>query len=331
MARMAHHLTAGLRSRGHDVDVLAAERLPRIAVRDVRIPALLPRWRGISRRARAADVVSLHGTIPAFSDVFFTMSRVHRDMPPIVYSHHMDIRFRRGRAFTDTYGAIYRRLMRRASATIAATEATAGVLRAGGQRNVSAVPYGYDPALVRHDVAKTPDFSLLFVGQLRPYKGIDVLLRAMQRLPGVRLRIAGRGYAEAEYRALAASLGLANVDFLGAVSDDDLWRLYGESHAFVLPSTEMEYFGIAILEAMASGCVPVISDMPGPAELVADCGLVTPRIDDAALATAIASLRDDPARMAMLSGRARERASTMTWGRCVERYAAILESTGRAT
>ena len=78
---------------------------------------------------------------------------------------------------------------------------------------------------------------------------------------------------------------------------------------------------------MASGCVPVISDLPGPVELVADCGIVTPRLDDAALAQAIASLRDDPDRVASLAERARARAADLTWERCVERYLAVFQRT----
>ena len=323
MARMAGRLIEGFRARGHDVDVLAAERMPRIAIRDVRIPALAPRWRGVSRRARAADVVALHGPVPAFSDAFLLLSRAHRDMPPIAYTHHMDIRFRHGGTLTAAYGRLYRRLMRRAALTIVSTDATARTFGPHPRPPVHVVPFGVDHERVRGDVPKTPDFTLLFVGQLRPYKGIDVLLRAMQGLQGVRLRIAGRGYAEAEYRAMASRLGVAQVEFLGQVSDDDLWRLYAESHAFVLPSTEMEYFGIATLEAMASGCPPIISDLPGPVEVVGDAGVVVARGDEHALRAAIAALRDDPARRATLRDRARARAAAFTWDRCVEQHLAL--------
>lgn len=329
MARVAGRLIAGFRERGHEVDVLASELLPSIRVRDVRLPALLPRWRSVARRARAADIVSLHGPIPAFSDVFLAMSRFHRDMPPIAYTHHMEIRFRDGTALTSAYGRIYRRLIPRAAMTIVSTEATARTFSAHERRALHVVPFGVDAERIRGDVPKTPDFSLLFVGQLRPYKGVDVLLRAMQRLPGVRLTIAGQGYAERDLRAMARELDLKHVEFVGAVSDDELWRLYAESHAFVLPSTEMEYFGIATLEAMASGCVPVISDMPGPVELVGDTGVVVPRLDHEALAAALAALRDDPARVGTLSDRARAKAAGMTWDLCVERYLALYATLAR--
>lgn len=323
MARVAERLTDGFRVRGHEVDVLASERLPRLAVREMRIPVTASSWRSISRRIRAADVLSLHGPIPAFSDLLLLSSRFGQAPRPLAYTHHMDIGFGRLRFLTRPYEAAMRRLAARAGAVIVSTEATAATF--GRHPNVRVVPFGVDLDRVG-DEAKFGEFSALFVGQLRPYKGVDVLLRAMARLPDVRLRIAGRGFAEASLRELAAKLGLANVEFLGPVPEADLWSLYARSHVLVQPSVEMEFFGLAMLEGMASGCVPVISDLPGPAEVLGDAGVVVARGDDAALARAIARLRDDPAGRAALSERGRARAGGFTWDRCIDRHLEIYTS-----
>jgi len=325
MARVSEKLTAGFRERGHSVDIVASSLLPRLMVADFRFAPLLPHWGWVHDLAARADVISLHGPIPTFSDFFLMMDRVQRDLPPIGYTHHMDIKFRHMQAVTRLYDKIYGQLAQRADVTIVSTEATAGALPAAWRRKTHVVPFGVDLHRVRHDVSKAAEFTMLFVGQMRPYKGVDVLLKAMRLLPGVKLNIAGAGYADAEYRAMAADFGLTNVHFLGRVSDEELWRLYAESHVFVLPSTEMEYFGLVILEAMASGCVPVISDLPGPAEVVGDVGHVVPRMDVEALAAAIADLRDSPAKRAALSERARERASRYTWERCVDEYLRLYE------
>jgi len=320
MARVCEKLTAGFRAHGHRVDIVAGALLPRLLLADVRLSPLLPHWGWVHDLAARSDVISLHGPIPAFSDFFLMMDAVQHDLPPIGYTHHMDIKFRRLTPLTGLYGRLYGRLAQRADVTIVSTRATARTLPPPWRRKAHVVPFGVDLHRVRHDVPKANEFTALFVGQLRPYKGVDVLLKAMRRLPGVKLNIVGKGYADAEYRAMAERFGLRNVHFLGAVSDDELWRLYAESQVFVLPSTEMEYFGLVILEAMASGCAPVISDLPGPAEVVGDVGHVVPRLDVDALVAAIADLRDSPAKLAAHSERARQRASAYTWERCVDQY-----------
>ena len=168
--------------------------------------------------------------------------------------------------------------------TIASTCATAREFNGSDTR---VVPFGVEHDRVRDDIARDASFSALFVGQLRPYKGVDVLLRAMADLPDVQLTIAGRGYAEPALRRLATERHLADVTFAGSPADDALWELYARSHLFVQPSTEMEYFGLASLEAMASGCVPVITGLPGPVEVVDGAGRIVPPGDVRALAQAI--------------------------------------------
>ncbi len=326
MARVADKLGAGFRARGHSVDLLGGSNLPRLLLSDVRLSPLLPHWGWVHERASQADVISLHGPVPSFSDFFLLMSRLQGGLPPIGYTHHMDIRFRRGTRFTDLYGRLNGQLAARADTTIVSTDATRRSLPNGAwRRRTHVVPFGVDHGCAQQGLEREREFTLLFVGQLRPYKGIDVLLRAMRRLPDVRLRIVGKGYSEQTYREMAARFGLENVEFLGGVTDDELWRLYATSHLFVLPSTEMEYFGLVLLEAMTSGAVPVISNMPGPSEVVADAGRIVPRGDASALARTIAELRDSPATLATLSERARERAAQFTWDACVERYLELYE------
>jgi len=319
MARVAGRLTDGFRARGHDVDVLASERLRRVRVRELRVPLLLPSWRSVSRRIGAADVVSLHGPIPAFSDLLLFFRRFGQGAPAVAYTHHMDVGFRRLAFLTGPYGTAMRRLAARAGAVIVSTRATAATFR---HPNVQVVPFGVDLERVREE-PKFDEFTVLFVGQLRPYKGVDVLLRAAARLPDVRLLVAGTGYAEAPLRALATKLGLRNAEFLGPVPEDALWSLYARSHVLAQPSLEMEFFGLAMLEGMASGCVPVISDLPGPVEVLGDAGLVVPRGDEAALAAAIGRLRDGEALRASLAARAAARAGGFTWDRCIDRHLEI--------
>jgi rhamnosyl/mannosyltransferase len=330
MARVTEKLSAGFRSRGHSVDIVAGAHLPRLLLADIRLAPLLPHWGWVHERAAQADVVSLHGPVPAISDFFLLMNRLQGGLPPIAYMHHMDIRFRRGTQLVELYGSLYANLAARAELSIVSTEATRrSISHPAWRARTHVVPFGVEQGCVA-ELPREREFTLLFVGQLRPYKGVDVLLRAMRRLKGVRLRIVGKGYAEQTYRDMAGRFGLDNVEFLGGVSDEELWRLYATSHLFVLPSMEMEYFGLVLLEAMISGGVPVTSDMPGPAEVVGDAGRIVPRGDDLALAEAIAALRDSPATVAELSDRARARAATFTWDRCVERHLELYSTISRS-
>jgi glycosyltransferase involved in cell wall biosynthesis len=101
--------------------------------------------------------------------------------------------------------------------------------------------------------------SVLCVGRLVSYKGVEFLIRALERIK-TRLWIIGTGPLEGSLRNLAQEKGLAHrVEFLGRVSAQDLVAYYHACDVFVLPSiTNAEMFGVAQLEAMACR-KPVIS------------------------------------------------------------------------
>jgi glycosyltransferase involved in cell wall biosynthesis/SAM-dependent methyltransferase len=103
---------------------------------------------------------------------------------------------------------------------------------------------------------------LLTVRNLELRMGLDTLLRAMplviERHPEVQLLVAGAGSRRADLEALAASLGvLAHVHFLGFVPDEDLPLYYQAADGFVLPTRELEGFGLVTVEALACG-TPVL-------------------------------------------------------------------------
>lgn len=109
----------------------------------------------------------------------------------------------------------------------------------------------------RFTPANRVDDYYLMVGRLVPYRRIDILIEAFNRL-GRRLLIAGSGRDRARLEALAKP----NVEFLGYVSDDDLPDLLARCRAFMFPGEED--FGIAPIQAMATGR-PVIAYAAGGA------------------------------------------------------------------
>jgi glycosyltransferase involved in cell wall biosynthesis len=140
------------------------------------------------------------------------------------------------------------------------------------------------------------DGPLLYFGRLSPEKGVDDLLRSMQQVPEMRLVIAGDGPQRGELQALAASLGLSNVEFVGQVGRAQRDSLIAKSQFTVFPSHAYETLGKTILESYAEGRAVVASDLGSRRELVrqGETGLLYRPGDVNELAGAIRSLGSNP-------------------------------------
>jgi phosphatidyl-myo-inositol dimannoside synthase len=140
-------------------------------------------------------------------------------------------------------------------------------------------------------------FVLVSVGALdQPYKGTDVLLRAVSRLhragAPIRLRVVGEGRLRPALKQAARELDLgASVEFLGQQDRDGVVEALDAAHLFVLPSLT-EGLPRALLEAMARGLPAVATDVGGVPELLPASCLV-PAGDATALAGRIAQLISD--------------------------------------
>jgi glycosyltransferase involved in cell wall biosynthesis len=135
-------------------------------------------------------------------------------------------------------------------------------------------------------------------GRLVPYKGFDVLIRAIHEIDA-QLVIIGTGRLEAELKALVTSLGLeSRVTFTGFLDRGEQRLWLNAARVFALSSvSEAETFGIAQLEAMCCGCPVVNTSLPTGVPLVARDGkegLTVPPSDVKALAAAISKLLDQP-------------------------------------
>ncbi|MFN6980081.1 MAG: glycosyltransferase family 4 protein, partial [Gemmobacter sp.] len=128
------------------------------------------------------------------------------------------------------------------------------------------------------------------LARLEPEKGVDVLVRAAARVPGVSFVVAGEGGQRAALARLIARTG-APVRLAGFVAAGDLLDL---CDIYVQPS-RAEAFGLGVAEAMAAGRPVIASRAGGLPELVAEgeTGLLVPPGDPAALAAAIGRLAGD--------------------------------------
>jgi glycosyltransferase involved in cell wall biosynthesis len=154
---------------------------------------------------------------------------------------------------------------------------------------------------------------VLFVGRLRHYKGVHVLLAALARLPAeVQALIAGSGPLEARLRAQAQAYGVADrAHFLGTLDDEEVAALYHAADVFVLPSTNRaETFGIVQLEAMACGKPVICTELGTGTSYVNQhgiTGLVIPPNDPDALAAAVQHLLANPELRAAMGAAGQQR------------------------
>jgi glycosyltransferase involved in cell wall biosynthesis len=134
--------------------------------------------------------------------------------------------------------------------------------------------------------------TLLSVGHLIDRKGHDHAIRALARLPGVRLMIAGDGPRDAALRALAKAQGVDDrVRFLGHVDQHRLPDLYGVADA-TLSCSDREGIANVLLESLACGTPLVATPVWGSPEVirVAEAGLLVAERSDDAIAQGTAAL-----------------------------------------
>lgn len=148
--------------------------------------------------------------------------------------------------------------------------------------------------------------------RLEPVKGITTLIEAIgivaRKRPSIRLEIAGKGSLRSALEQDAARIGVtSNVSFLGW--REDVPALMRSWHIFVLPSLD-EGFGLAALEAMASGLPVIASDEGGLRELILDSqtGFLVPVGSPEAIANKIELLLDDADLRTKMGMLGRERA-----------------------
>ena len=131
---------------------------------------------------------------------------------------------------------------------------------------VSVIPIGISPKAYETVDSERLDFwrsrlskpFFLFIGAMRYYKGLHIALQAIAGTE-IQIAVAGINGIEKDLKAQAAALKLKNVDFLGAVNDEDKIALLHLCYGYIFPShLRSEAFGISLLEAAMAG-KPMIS------------------------------------------------------------------------
>lgn len=293
-------------------------------VSEIARPGGIPLWRGAARVIRdgSFDLVHLHVPNPTGE---YVHSAVGDDVPYVV-TYHADVH--RNPRIARIYLRHLKRTLDAARTVIVSSNelvAASPVLSVLPQpERIEVVPFGVDierfsPGITNGSRAFRdrwgPRPVVLFLGRLRHYKGVDLLIEAVAASEGVVLVVGGDGPERIRITALGTELLGDRFHHLPDVSEDDLPDLYRAADVFCLPSTKpAETFGISVLEAMASG-LPAITTELGTATSTINAagttGEVVPPGTSDALRTAIERiLGDEPRRDAMATA-ARERVVSM--------------------
>lgn len=173
--------------------------------------------------------------------------------------------------------------------------------------------------------------TILYLGRLQRYKGIEDIFEAVARLRSrgtdTRVVVAGSGPHQSALVRRVERLGISGVvRFEGRVSEARKGELLRGSWVHVLPSPK-EGWGITVMEAAAAGTASVASDAPGLRESVRDgeTGWLFPNGDVGALADLLAEVVMNPEEVRRRGEAARRYAETLTWERAAERTELHLE------
>ncbi len=263
--------------QGHEVHVISLEpsgvpgvqehRLARRFGNKLDYLAAIPRVRRLVKTIRP-DLLHAH-----YATSYGFLGALSGLRPFVVTAWGSDI------LVTPRESAVMRHLVRwvleRADAITSDAEfMTAAILEMGGHAKTLTIPLGVNQRLLNApaDAPRRP--LVVSLRNLEPQFRIDRLIQAFQtvaqRDPSARLLIGNRGPELPALQALAETLNLKDrVEFIGFQSPGDLHRLLRESAVYVsIP--ESDATSVTLLEAMALGAYPIVSDLPANREWVDD-------------------------------------------------------------
>ncbi len=255
------------------------------------------------------DLLHLH--LPNTSAFWALLSPAARRLPWIVHWHSdvpLDAAQRKLRLAYRLYRPWEQALLRRAKAIIATSRfyLDSSAALAPWHDKTQVIPLGLGATSTSIQSCDWPEnigmvapLRILAVGRLAYYKGHDILLHALAKIPAAVLLLVGSGERETALKQLAQDLGItARIRFTGAIDDAELAAAYASADVFCLPSIERsEAFGLVLLEAMRAGLSVVASAIPGSGvgHVVrnGETGLLVTAGDANVLADALSRLQDD--------------------------------------
>ena len=285
------------------------------------------------------DLIHAHWLIPQGLCATIVRRLVKKPAPPILCtSHGGDLYGLNGKIMTG----LKRYVLNDAEAVTTVSQAMWDTVRSIGieMKKVQVIPMGVDlqNLFIPSEIRKQSK-SILFVGRVVEKKGLCFLVEAMQEIiikhPEAKLRVAGEGPELSNIRNLANSLGVANhIQFLGAVPNVSLPRLYQTSDLVVFPSIvakggDREGFGLVLAEALGCECAVIATDIPATRDIIKDgeTALIVQQKDARQIGDKVIRLLDDPELRHSLGTKGRQYvAQRFDWNVITSCYAELLQA-----
>ncbi len=197
--------------------------------------------------------------------------------------------------------------------------------RVGGRRRIHVTPNGIHtqqfvgPRPLQDEPSQAADdrFTVVFLGSLKPWHGVGILLRAFEelrdRIPNATLRVIGHGPLTSLVEALEARLGSEWVQIVGEVPHHEVPEYLTQADVGVAPYPMLDNFYFSpmkVIEYMAAGLPVVASSLGQLRELIdhGETGLLVPPGDRSSLADALATLALDRKKRIKMGHKAQSRA-----------------------
>ena len=280
------------------------------------------RARRLAREARADVVHFTGGTLPVVAP------------RPVVLTVHDLVWLRAanpGRPYVRWYYGRFQPLLARRADALVVDSAAARADVADGlgidPSRITVAGMGADERFFTLERRPEEPPFVLAVGTIEARKDLATAVRAVERLPVIRLIAVGAPTPyERHVRAEIARRGLAErVEIRGYVDDDELLRLYSQASALIFPS-RYEGFGLPPLQALAAGLPVVASRIPVLQEVLGDAAWYAPPEDDLAFANALQRVLGGGPDVEAHIVRGRSRAAHFTWQVVASRMVAVYRS-----
>ncbi|MFO7965717.1 MAG: glycosyltransferase [Desulfobacterales bacterium] len=262
----------------------------------------------IAKRIRP-DILHAHWTIP--QGISGVICKKLLKIPLVTTVHGSDI-FSFSRSKLNSLNTW---ILKHSTACTVNSSATAAAVHKMAGIDPTIIPMGVDTDFFRPKKKKKTEKELngrwertiLFVGRLIDWKGVDNLVRAMPlvlaKFPASRLIVVGEGLERQRLENLSRELGVAgSIDFTGGLSQNEIVDYYRMADVFVLPSIinekgETEGLGVVLLEALACGVPVVGTKVGGIVDIIAHekTGLLVPQKSPEKLAGSIVRLFEEDA------------------------------------
>ena len=320
-SRVIGKLSEELVKMGYDVKVLSANNCKMKMIGEIK---LILSTNNINRELRKDyDIINIHGHTPSFSENLLFKSKLLGKRT--IYTLHCLVNYY-FKPFSMAYNFLVNRVMLKLADAVVVTSKSYYDILPECIKRKHIVPWGVDYEKFSGMRVPHDDYRVLFVGQMRPYKGLKVLLKAVKGLDDITLNIVGEGPDRTRYERYAIKLGLKRAYFHGAVPDEVLKTFYLSNDVLVLPSVSInEAFGLVTLEAAAAGCAVIASNLPGVKDVVKEFGVLVKPYDVEGLREAILMLREESIRRKYVK-RGFRAVKKYSWRRTAEEYDKIYKS-----